>query len=144
MNLSQRREIDLWQSWLCLERGSAAFDDDFIEAALHEIGHVLCAEGIKRAEVHRPYDVDMFCDSLRYPDRNEYDAIAFTFLVCRVIEYPIDEYGIIEAAAVSLVGVPGLRAPRGMAEKQRGVERSIRSPKVNRIAAEFVRLIEGT
>lgn len=133
------RQIDLLERLICeTDHDYPAYREDPIEANLHELGHVVTARGgldraLFAADHGHRIGVDSFCGELRHPDRNEYNAIAFTLIVCRAIDHVIDEDMIIRKTNVS--------ATASTYDKHRAVAKSLRDPRIVRIAEQFIALI---
>lgn len=138
-SLAVIRQIDLLERYICVSgRDYGAYREDPVEANLHELGHVITARGgldraLREADKGFTFDVDMFCGSMRYADRNEYNAIAFTLLVCRAIGHAVDESMVVREANVS--------ATNSTYAKRREVDKSLRDPRIRRVAEQFVTLI---
>ena len=137
------RAIDLLERHVCAsERDYGAYREDPIEANLHELGHVLTARGgleraLRDADAGYTFDVDMFCGQMRRADRNEYNAIAFTLLVCRSVGHRVDEQEIVRLANVTSAS----DSPIGREIRRFNVAKSLRDPRIQRIAQQFVHLI---
>lgn len=139
--LALLREIDLFERYLCSGvQDSAAYEADPVESNLHELGHIFAAKGLTKAirdrERYGRLAVEEFCPKLPNPDKNEYEAIAFTFLVARQIGYDINEGEIMAEANVS-------QRKRDVGDNEREVVKALGNHRIQELASDFVRLISG-
>jgi hypothetical protein len=142
--LAIRREIELFERYICVGvQGSAAYENNPTESNLHELGHVLTAKGLRQAVLDREkleelVDVEDFCQSIPRSDRdrNEYEAIAFTFLVARQIGFEIDENQITAEANT-------LDTVESVEEHSKEVARALDRRHIQKLAHDFVNMIRG-
>lgn len=140
MNLSEKRSLELWYFYLTTgDTAYGAYEFDPVEAQLHELGHLFCAEGINAARIPQ-WDIDALCARIRggmkARDENEYEAIAFTFLVTRALGYDTvySEQFIAQDANVQ-------RYIAAQEHNVAAVRRCEAKPRVKRLAAKFVKMI---
>lgn len=140
MNLSEKRSLELWYFYLTAgDTAYAAYEHDPVEAQLHELGHLFCAEGIGAVRIPS-WDINAVCGDIaggmKAQDENEYEAIAFTFLVTRAFGY--------RTADTEQFIAQDANIQRYIAAQERNVaavRRCETKPRVKRLAAKFVKMI---